>query len=126
MNGNITTILNGVITSGGTQNRFTQTNANLSVNGFLFDVSFVMPSGYTGKWDFLKDIYVNITKRIGMGNGGAVALLSNVSLYDAMSYSDCEAGVSMSGTDFTAGNTCRISGYLDTGYFGMTSRTHWK
>lgn len=122
MNGNITTILNGTIVSGGTQNRYTQTNANLSVNGFLFDVSFTMPSGYTGKWNFLKDIYVNITKRIGMGNGGAVALLSNVSLYDLMSYSDYVAGVSMSGTDFTAGQVCRISGYVDIGYFSMTSR----
>ncbi len=122
MNSNITTILNGSIVSGGTQNRFTQTNSNLSVNGFLFDIKFTMPSGYNGKWDFLKDIYVNITKRIGMGNGGAIALLSNCSLYDIMSYSDFKAGVSMSGTDFTAGNVCRISGYLDIGYFSMTSR----
>ncbi len=122
MNSNITTILNGSIVSGGTQNRFTQTNSNLSVNGFLFDIKFTMPSGYTTKWDFLKDIFVNVTKRIGMGNGGAIALLSNCSLYDIMSYSDFTAGVSMAGTDFTAGQVCRISGYLDVGYFSMTSR----
>lgn len=122
MNGNITPILNGVIANGGAQNRFTQTNANLSVNGFLADIQFTMPSGYTGKWNFLKDIYVTITKRIGSGNGGAVALLSNVSLYDFMSYSDFKAGVSMHGTDFTANSVCRISGYLNIGYFGMSSR----
>ena len=122
MNGNITTLLNGVIANGGAQNRFTSTSANLSVNGVLVDVSFTMPSGYTGKWNFLKDIYITITKRIGSGNGGAVALLSNVSLYDLMSYSDYKAGVSMQGTDFTATNLCRISGYLELGYFAMSSR----
>jgi hypothetical protein len=122
MNGNITALLNGVIANGGAQNRFTSTSANLAVNGFLADIQFTMPSGYTGKWDFLKDIFVTITKRIGSGNGGAVALLSNVSLYDMLSYSDFKHGVSMHGTDFTAGNVCRISGYLKTGYFSMSSR----
>ena len=122
MNGNITPLLNGVIANGGSQNRYTSTAANLSVNGILVDVKFTMPSGYTGKWNFLKDIFVSITKRIGSGNGGAVACLSDVSLYDLMSYSDYIAGVSMSGTDFTAGSVCRISGYLDLGYFSMSSR----
>ena len=122
MNGNITPILTGTILNGGTQNRWTQVNSNLAVNGFLADFSFTMPSGYTSKWNFLKDIYVNITKRIGSGNGGAVALLSNVSIYSLMSESDFVAGVSMQGTDFTAGNECRISGYLDIGYFAMSSR----
>ena len=122
MNGNISPILTGTIVYGGTQNRWTQVNANLAVNGFLADVSFTMPSGYTGKWDFLKDIYVNITKRIGSGNGGAVALLSNVSIYSLMSESDFVAGVSMHGTDFTEDEVCRISGYLDVGYFAMSSR----
>ena len=122
MNGNISPILTGTILNGGTQNRWTQVNANLAVNGFLADFKFTMPSGYTGKWNFLKDIYVNITKRIGSGNGGAVALLSNVSIYSLMSESDYVAGVSMQGTDFTANNICRISGYLDIGYFAMSSR----
>ena len=122
MNGNITTLLNGVIASAGTQNRFTNTSANLSVNGILLDISFTMPNGYTGKWDFLKDVFVTVTKRIGSGNGGAIALLSNVSLYDYLAYSDYKKGVAMAGTDFTAGNVCRISGYLKIGFFAMTSR----
>ena len=122
MNCNITTVLNGVIQNGGTQNRYTSTSANLSVNGLLADFSFTVPNGYTNKWDFLKDVFVTVTKRIGSGNGGAVALLSNVSMYDLMSYSDYVAGVSMEGTDFTAGNDVRISGYLELGYFAMTSR----
>ena len=122
MNGTITTLLNGVVTKSGAQNRYTQTNANLSVNGFLFDISFTVPASYTGKWNFLKDWYVNITKRIGAGNGGSVALLSNVSLYDILSYSDFIAGVSMQGTDFTQNAIAHISGYADIGFFGMTSR----
>lgn len=122
MNSNLVPILTGVIANGGSQNRFTQVNSNLQVNGFLVDVSFTMPSGYTNKWNFLKDVYVNITKRIGSGNGGSVALLSNVSLYDFLSMSDYIKGVSMQGTNFTANNLCRISGYLDIGYFAMSSR----
>lgn len=122
MNGTITTLLNCAVSKTGAQNRFNQTSANLAVNGFLFDVKFTVPSGYAGKWDFLKDFYVNITKRIGAGNGGAVALLSNVSLYDILSYSDYIAGVSMNSTSFTSGEEVRISGYADCGYFSMTSR----
>lgn len=122
MNGNITPILTGTIQNGGSQNRWTQVNANLAVNGFLADFKFTVPNSYTGKWNFLKDVYVNITKRIGSGNGGAVALLSNVSLYSLMSESDFVAGVSMNSTDFTAGNDVRIAGYLDIGYFSMSSR----
>ena len=113
MNGTITTLLNGVVTKSGAQNRYTQTNANLSVNGFLVDISFTVPASYTGKWNFLKDWYVNITKRIGAGNGGSVALLSNVSLFDILSYSDFIAGVSMKGTDFTQSAIAHISGYAD-------------
>ena len=122
MNGTITSLINGVIQKNGAQNRYNQTSANLSVNGFLFDVEFTVPASYTGKWDFLKDVYVNITKRIGSGNGGAVALLSNVALYDILSYSDFVAGVSMVSTTFTEGEKARISGYADTGFFQMTSR----
>lgn len=122
MNGTITSLINGVIQKNGAQNRYTQTSANLSVNGFLFSVEFTVPASYTDKWDFLKDVFVNITKRIGSGNGGAVALLSNVSLYDILSYSDFVAGVSMVSTTFTEGQKAKISGYADCGYFAMTSR----
>lgn len=122
MNGTITSLLNAVVGKTSAQNRFTQTSANLAVNGFLFDVKFTVPENYTGKWDFLKDYFINITKRIGSGNGGAVALLSNVSLYDILSYSDFIAGVSMVSTSFQSGEEVRVSGYADTGYFAMTSR----
>ena len=122
MNGTITSLLNAVVQKTGAQNRYTQTSANLAVNGFLFSAKFTVPASYTGKWDFLKEIYVNITKRIGSGNGGAVALCSNVSLYDILSYSDYVAGVSMSSSVFTEGEEVRIAGYADIGYFSMTSR----
>ena len=122
MNGTITSLLNAVIEKTGSQNRFNQTSANLSVNGFLFSVKFEVPASYTDKWDFLKDLYVNVTKRIGSGNGGAVALLSNVSLYDILSYSDYVAGVSMNSTTFTQGEIAEISGYADCGFFTMSSR----
>lgn len=122
MNGTITPILNGVIQKTGAQNRYNQTSANLSVNGFLFSVKFEVPASYTGKWNFLKDVYVNITKRIGSGNGGAVALLSNVSLYDILSYSDYVAGVSMQSSVFTEGEIAVISGFADCGFFTMSSR----
>ena len=132
MNGTITTLLNCAVSKSGAQNRFNQTSANLAVNGFLFDCKFTVPANYTGKWDFLKEFYVNITKRIGAGNGGAVALLSNVSLYDILSYSDFVAGVSMISTSFEYGrdfanyvciwHICFVSNIQS--YFESVSRSH--
>ena len=117
----ITTVLNGQLTQGGLS-RFTQTNANLSVNGLLVDLSFQVPLNYKGKWGFTKEVYVNLTKRIGSGDGGSVALLNNVRLYDLLAYSDYVAGVSMESTDFTEETKARISGYVDLGFFVMNSR----
>ena len=122
MNSSITQVLNGTIANGGSQNRFNATVSQLESNGFLFDISFTMPSGYTHKWDFLKDIFINITLRMGnTGNKSSCGLVSNARLYDLLSYSDFVAGVSMKGTDFTAGKLCRISGYIDNGFFKMQS-----
>jgi hypothetical protein len=122
MNASITPILNGSISASGSQNRYNATVTQLESNGFLFDVSFTMPSGYTNKWDFLKNIYVNITLRMGNnGNKSSCGLVSNARLYDLLSYSDYIAGVSMKGTEFEANKLCRISGYVDNGYFKMSS-----
>jgi hypothetical protein len=121
MNGVITTILNGQLKKDGLS-RFTQTNANLMVNGLMVDLSFVVPAGYSDDWDFTKYCYVNLTKRIGAGDGGSVALLNNVRLFDLLCYSDFIAGVSMSGTKFEEGELVRISGYVDLGFFVMSSR----
>lgn len=118
----ITTILNGQLQQNGLT-RFTQTNANLSVNGCLLDFS-VVPNGNwdNPSWDFLKTLYINLTKRIGSGDGGSVAVLNNVCVYDLMSYSDYKAGVSMESTIFTQGEKARVSGYIDLGFFVMSSR----
>ena len=67
MNGVITTILNGQLERNGLS-RFTQTNANLMVNGLLVDLRFTVPTSYTDKWDFTKYLYLNLTKRIGSGD----------------------------------------------------------
>lgn len=116
-----TPVLTG-IASPTSQARFTNTNSSLDVNGFLVDIWFTVPEDYAGKWDFLNDWYLNISYRVGTGNGTQLALVSNVSLYDLLSYSDYIAGVSMSGTDFTAGKEARISGFIDAGFFKMGSR----
>lgn len=121
MNGVITTILNGQLERNGLS-RFTQTNANLMVNGLLVDLRFTVPISYTDKWNFTKYLYLNLTKRIGSGDGGSVALLNNVRVYDLLSYSDSVAGVSMMSTTFTEGEEVRISGYFDLGFFAMESR----
>lgn len=121
MSGLIQPILVGQVTPTGSS-RFTQTSANLSVNGVLLDVSFVVPASYTTKWDFLKKVYLNVTLRLGSGNGGAVALISDVPLYSALSKSDFDAGVSMNSTSFVEGSVARVSGYLDLGFFKMQSR----
>lgn len=121
MNGVITTILNGQLEKNGLS-RFTQTNANLMVNGLLIDLRFEVPESYNDGWNFTKQLYLNLTKRIGSGDGGSVALLNNVRVYDLLSYSDSVAGVSMMSTDFTKGEEVRISGYFDLGFFAMESR----
>ena len=117
----LTPILTGIATSS-SQAIFTQSNANLSVNGFCFDISFTVPENYTGKWDFLKNWLVQISLRKGSGVGTQLALVSSVPLYSLLAYSDYIAGVSMESTTFTAGETARISGYIPIGFFGMGSR----
>lgn len=103
--------------------RFTQTVTSLKVNGILVDVSFKVPQSYTGKWDFLKNLYLNVTLRLGASTeGGAVALISDVSLFSLLNLSDYLAGVSLSSTTFTAGETVRMSGYLTNGFFAMGDR----
>lgn len=115
-------VLHCQLTQTGAQ-RFVQTSSALDVNGFCFDVSFDVPTGYTGGWGFLKNVFVNIALRIGGNSAGTqLALISNVPLYDILMYSDYVAGVSMSSTTFTAGQKARISGYLDIGFFSMGSR----
>ena len=110
------------LTPSGNQ-RFVQTSSSLDVNGFCFDVSFTVPESYTGKWDFLKSIYINIALRLGGNTSGTqLALVSNVPLFDLLMYSDFIAGVTMRSTDFTAGSKARISGYIDIGFFTMGSR----
>lgn len=102
--------------------RFYDTVAALDVNGVLADISFTVPENYEGKWDFLRDMYLNITLRIGAGNGDQVALVSNVALYNLIEYSDFVAGVSINSTSFEAGKEARISGYFDFGFFSMGAR----
>ena len=87
-------VLQCQITATGSQ-RFVQTSSSLDVNGFCFDVQFEVPddSGtsagtYSGGWDFLKNIYVNIALRLGGSTAGTqVALISNVPLYDILAVS---------------------------------------
>lgn len=117
----ITPVLTG-IASNSSQAIFTQSNANLNVNGFLFDISFTVPEDYAGGWDFLKKWLVQISLRKGSGVGTQLALVSSVPLYSILAYSDYIAGVSMESTTFTEGSKARISGYLPIGFFGMGSR----
>jgi len=114
-------ILTGVVSSSGAS-RFANTNASLDVNGFLFDFKFTVPENYSGGWDFLKEFRTNISLRIGSGVGTQVSLVSDVSIYDLLSYSDLIAGVSMKSTSFVAGEVARVSGYIDIGFFSMGSR----
>lgn len=104
------------------QSRYTQTSTALSSNRILFDVSFTVPESYTGKWDFLKEIFITHSLRIGSGNGTAASLISDCSLHALLSLSDFEAGVSMQSTSFVAGETARISGSVNLGFFEMGSR----
>lgn len=117
----ISPLLISQITPSG-QNRFTATNTSLSCNKLLFDVSFTVPENYKGGWEFLKDIRINHSLRLGSGNGTAAALVSDCSLHALLSLSDYQAGVSMKSTTFTAGDIARISGRIDLGYFEMGSR----
>lgn len=118
----INTMLTSVISKNSGGNRFTETVANRQVNGFLFDFYFTVPESYSGKWDFLKKVICSISLRCGDNNIGSIPLISDVTVYDLLIYSDMVAGVSMSGTDFEVGGTARISGYIDTGFFAMGSR----
>lgn len=117
----ITNILNGTLSRTG-QTRHFETGANLTVQKFLFDVRFTVPESYTGKWDFLKEVLINSTLRLGADNGGAIPLVADVPLYDLLEYSDFKQGVSMESTVFEAGKEVRISGTLPIGYFRMSSR----
>ena len=117
----ITNILNGTLSRTG-QTRFFETGANLSVQKFLFDVRFTVPESYTGKWDFLKEILISSTLRLGADNGGAIPLIADVPLYDLLEYSDSKQGVSLRSTTFIAGEEVRISGTIPVGFFRMSSR----
>lgn len=105
-----------------------ETVTNLQFNGVLIDLQFKVPtpasgeSAYVGKWDFLHDVYLQVMLRLGADNGGSIPLISDVSLYSLLEYSDYIAGVSMGSTQFTPGSTVRISGYLPIGYYSMNSR----
>lgn len=119
---NITTpIFDHVLTPSGTT-RFISNAANLKCNAILLDVDFTVPASYTGSWDFLKSVYVTVALRLGSGNGSAVNLISGVSLYSLIEYSDFTAGVSMLTTDFKAGEKARISGAIPLGFFSMGAR----
>lgn len=115
-------LLTGQMTTGGAT-RFSQTSTNLKINGFMVDVRFTVPASYTSKWDFLKNIYLTITERLGeTSQGGTVPLVSDVDLFSFLSYSDFLAGVSMNSTTFTEGSEVRISGYVPIGFFAMGAR----
>jgi|GEM_PF-6097340 len=114
----ITTLLSGVV-NGSSVSRFHETSSNLQINGWLFDVRYTPAEGETG-FDFLKDVYVSITERIGEGNGGAISFVNSVPLYDLLTYSDLSAGVAMQGVEFEAGKTSRISGFVKLGFVGMS------
>lgn len=116
----ISPLLVGQMTRTG-QNRFTSTSASLSQNGILIDVSFEVPAGYKDRWEFLRDLYLTVSYRMGIGNGTAISLISSCSVYALLGYSDFVAGVSMQSTTFAEGKTARISGYIETGYFEMRS-----
>ena len=116
----ISPLLTGQFTPTG-QNRFTSTSTSLSENGILLDFSFIVPENYDGSWDFLKDFFLTVSYRIGIGNGSAIQLISSCSVYSLLALSDYLAGVSMESTKFEAGKKARISGYVDTGYFEMRS-----
>lgn len=116
----ISTLLVGQFTPTGT-NRFTSTSTSLSQNGILLDFSFTVPENYTGGWDFLKNYFLTVAYRVGIGNGSAIQLISSCSVYALLALSDYLAGVSMESTKFEAGKKARISGYIDTGYFEMRS-----
>lgn len=108
------------------QVRFIQTNSNLSLNGILIDiVATVKENGFTS-WDFLKDVFLDVTMRSGFGNGTSIPLCSGLSLYDAIAFSDVISGVSMESyeqTDgFEVGKKIRVSGYLPIGFYKMDSR----
>lgn len=108
--------------------RFNQTNSNLKINGFCFDIKWIVQDDVSGEvnqtksWEFLRKMNVNISLRIGSGVGTQISLISNVPLYDLLMYSDYVAGVSMRSTSFTVGELARISGYVDLGFIGMGSR----
>lgn len=124
----VTNILNETLSPDSLKTRFIANTNNLKVNGILFDLSFVVPATpaggqpYSGKWDFLKDIYVTVALRLGSGNGSAVNLISSCSLYQLLAYSDYIAGVSMASTQFTPEQKVRISGAIPVGYFNMGAK----
>ena len=72
----ISPLLTGQFTPTG-QNRFTSTSTSLSQNGILLDFSFTVPESYTGSWDFLKNFFLTVSYRIGIGNGSAIQLISS-------------------------------------------------
>lgn len=127
MNSLSTPVNVGAFTKNGSL-RFNQTNSNLKMNGFCFDVKWIVQPDSAGvvnqtkSWDFLRKMNVNIALRIGSGVGTQISLVSNVPLYDLLMYSDYVAGVSMRSTDFVEGEEARISGYIDLGFVGMGSR----
>lgn len=117
----VTNFFNEELSSSGKTRYIANTN-NLKVNSILFDCKFTVPESYTGKWDFLKSIFVTIALRLGSGNGSAVNLISSCSLYQLLAYSDYIAGVSMHSTTFTAGTVARVSGSIPIGFFSMGAR----
>ena len=104
------------------QTRAVQTNTNLDVNAVLIDASFTVPADYENKWDFLKDVYLQVMLRLGSENGGSIPWISDVPLYSLLELSDYEAGVSMQSTTFAESTVVRISGKIRLGYYSMDAR----
>ena len=104
------------------QTRAVQTNTNLDFNAALIDCEFLCPSSYENKWEFLKDVYLQVMLRLGSENGGSIPLISDVPLYSLLELSDYEAGVSMQSTVFENGKKVRISGKIRLGFYSMDAR----
>lgn len=104
------------------QTRAVQTNTNLDFNAALIDCEFLCPEPYANKWEFLKDVYLQVMLRLGSENGGSIPLISDVPLYSLLELSDYEAGVSMQSTVFENGKKVRISGKVRLGFYSMDAR----
>ena len=104
------------------QTRAVQTNTNLDFNAALIDCEFTCPASYENRWEFLKDVYLQIMLRLGSENGGSIPLISDVPLYSLLELSDYEAGVSMQSTVFGENKKVRISGKIRLGFYSMDAR----